>query len=84
MPHSKTKRSHISKHMQSIVTHLKKLQNLHEKHLHKAKVIHHPSVTLGELRANFTPHHKSIPPDLLANIQNFHRVKSNPARPLFI
>ena len=84
MPHSKVKRSHISKHMHSIVTHLKKLQNLHEKHLHKAKVIRHPSVTLGELRANFTPHHKSIPPELLANVQNFRRVKSDPARPLFI
>ncbi len=77
MPHSKTKRSRISKHMQSIVAHLKKLQNLHKKHLHKAKVIRHPSVTLGELRANFAPHHKSIPPELLANVQNFRRVKWN-------
>lgn len=84
MPHSKAKRSRIYNHMRSIASHLQKLKNLHEKHIHKAKVIRHSSVTLGELRANYTPHHKSIPTELLANVQYFHRVKSDPTRPLFI
>jgi len=84
MPHSKTKRSKVSKHLHSISSHLRKLKKLHERHLHKAKVIHHKSVSLGELRANFTPHHKVIPKKLLENVKSFKRIKSDPSCPLFI
>ena len=84
MPHSKIKRSRISKHLRSIIDHLEKLKVQHKNNLLKAKIIRHHKVTLGELRAKFTPHHKSIPPELLANIHNFRRIKSDPTRPLFI
>ena len=47
-------------------------------------MIRHKSVTLGDLRAKFTPHHKAIPASLLANVDKFQRVKADPNRPLFI
>ena len=84
MPHSKVKRSRISKHLQSITKHLKKLKALHKQNLPRARIIRHHKVTLGELRAKYTPHHKSIPAELLANVHNFQRIQSDPTRPLFI
>jgi len=84
MPHSKVKRTHISKHLQSIVEHLNKLKVKHQKSLYQAKIIRHSKVTLGELRAGFKPYHKAIPPQLLMNVHTFHRIKSNPSHPLFI
>ena len=84
MPHSKIKRARISKHLQNIIDHLEKLKAQHEQNLRKARIIRHSKVTLGELRANYTPHHKAIPPELLANVHKFQRIKSDPNRPLFI
>jgi hypothetical protein len=84
MPHSKVKRAAISKHQQTIDKHLEELKVIHEENFRKAKVIRHHSVTLGGLRADFTPHHKAIPPSVLANVHNFRRVKADPDRPLFI
>lgn len=84
MPHSKVKRAKISKHQETIAKHLEELKTVHEETFTKARVIRHKSVTLGELRAKFTPHHKAIPASLLANVNKFQRVKADPNRPLFI
>src|SRR5277367_587503 len=84
MPHSKVKRQRISKHLQKIIHHLKILKAQHTESLTQAKIIRHSKVTLRELRANYTPHHKKMPPNVLANMDKFHRIKSNCHRPLYI
>src|SRR5271156_2741482 len=81
MPHSKVKRERVSKHLQKIIDHLEKLKAQHEESLPKAKIIRHSKVSLKELRANYTPQHKQLPPEVLSNVHKFRRIKSDTNRP---
>jgi hypothetical protein len=84
MPHSTAKRKSIVRRIDTIDKHLTKLQQLHQKHLPNAQVIHHPKVKLGTLRENFSLRHKKIPDRLLNNVANFTRVPIDLDHPLFI
>ena len=84
MPHSKQNRRAINRHLEKIDRHLLKLQNLYQKHLSQVIRVKHPSVTLGQLRENYRPHHIAIPPESLANVDKFQRFKSESERPFAI
>ena len=84
MPHSKRNRLTITRHLKKIDRHLLKLQNLYQKHSSKVIQVKHPYVTLGQLRDNYSPHHLTIPPEVLKNADKFRRFKSDSEHPLAI
>ena len=84
MPHSKTKRKAISNRLLHIHKLLKQARKIALKSKQEPQIIHHPTVRLGTLRSNFSPHHKVIPPHLLQNVHKFTRVQSDSNKPLYI
>jgi hypothetical protein len=84
MPHSKQTRKKIAKRLSNINRRLKHLKTLYQKLHPTAQIIHHPMISLGQLRAEFTPYHKNIKTNLLNEVHTFQRISSDPNRPLFI
>jgi hypothetical protein len=84
MPHSKTNRKQIDKRRRTIDSRLKFLQRIHLKESPSVRSIRLPFVSLGELRAKFSPRNKPLDPSVLEASKHFRRIPRDPLHPLSI